>query len=251
MPSTRNKIIQDLKKKLQSDRSVVGLLLAGSSLNSAKVNENSDLDFIVVTTDQGGRFEFYYDKEVWVEIFYEDEGRVEKCFADNDEIMINCFREGRIIIDTRGTLARLKKLAEMLGKTYNLSDYNSKKLKYRFQVMTLKIENAYLEKNLEKMVFLCAYVLPHLIRGVYVVNHKIPPTLSLWYSKELLLKLRGGELVINLFETLRHSSNGDDDETVDKLYKDFAVLNDFLNSEMGGALREWKDKRREQFQTFL
>lgn len=250
MLSTRNKIVQDLKEKLQSDRRVVGLLLVGSSLDDTLVNENSDLDFVVVTTDRGGRFEFYHDKEVWVEIFYEDEGRIEKCFADNDEIMINCFREGRIMIDTRETLARLKKLAKNLGKNYKLSDYNSKKLRYRFQVMTLKIKNAHLERSLEKMVFLCAYVLPHLIRGVYVVNHKIPPTLSLWCSKELLSKLKGGELAISLLETLKHPS-GDGDKAVDRLYKDFTTLNDFLNSEMGGALREWRDERKPLFQTFL
>lgn len=250
MLSTRDKIVQDLKEKLQSDHSVVGLLLVGSSLDDTRVNKNSDLDFVVVTTDRGGRFEFYYNKEVWMEMFYEDEERIEKYFADNDEIMINCFREGRIIIDTRGTLARLKKLAKNLGKNYKLSGYSSKKLRYRFQVVTLKIKNAYLEKNLENMVFLCAYVLPHLIRGVYIVNCKIPPTLSLWYNRDLLSKLRGGELVINLFETLRHSSNGSD-ETVDMLYKDFTALNDFLNSEMGGALREWRGERKPLFQTFL
>lgn len=250
MLSTRDKIVQDLKEKLQPDHSVVGLLLVGSSLDDTRINKNSDLDFIVVTADRGGRFEFYYDNEVWVEIFYEDEERIEKCFADNDEIMINCFREGKIIIDTRGTLARLKKLAENLGKNYKLSDYSSKKLRYRFQVMTLKIKNAYLERSLEKMVFLCAYALPYLIRGVYVINHNIPPTLSLWCSKNLLSKLRGGELAINLLETLKHPLS-DDDKAIDRLYEDFTALNDFLNSEMGGALREWRDERKPLFQTFL
>lgn len=250
MGSIRDKIIDNVKKKFEADNNVIGLVLAGSSSDRSRINKNSDIDFVAITIDSGGRFEFYHDKGIWVEIFYEDEERVRKCFEDNDEIMINCFREGKILIDTLGTLVGLKKLAKELGKNYKLSDYSSKKLRYRFQVMTLKIRNAHLERNLENMVFLCAYVLPHLIRGVYVVNRKIPPTLGLWYSRDLFSTLKGGELVINLFETLRRSSNSSDN-AVNRLYKDFIALNDFLNSEMGGTLREWRDERKALFQTFL
>lgn len=247
MNNLRNEIIKDLKEKFQHDKGVLGLILAGSSSTDCILNKNSDLDFIVITVNQGGRFEFYHKQGIWVEIFYEDEKRIKKCFDDNDEIMINCFKDGKILIDTKDKLAKLKNLAKTIGNEYNLSDYNLKKLKYRFQVMLLKIKNAYLEKDLDKIIFLCMYLFPYLLRGIYIVNHKIPPTLSLWFSKRNLAKLKGGELAINLFKAIIDYSNNN----IDDIYNKFILLNEFLNSQMGGALKEWKDIRKEQHQTFL
>lgn len=248
MDSKRDEIIDNMRKRFEADNNVIGLVLAGSSSDSSRVNKNSDIDFVAVTVDSGGRFEFYHDKEIWVEIFYEDEERVRKCFEDNDEIMINCFKDGRILIDSKGLIKELKELAASIGKDYRLSGYNLKKLKYRFQVMLLKIKNAYLERDLDKLIFLCMYVFPHLIRGLYIVNHKLPPTLCLWYDRDRILKLEGGDLLVDLFESIKDSSNEQD---VDKIYNIFMRLNDFLDSKTGGAFRSWEDKRKKHFQTFL
>jgi len=248
MDSIRNKIINNVKKKFESNNNVIGLVLAGSSSGYNQINKNSDIDFIAVTVDSGGRFEFYHDKGIWVEIFYEDEERVKKCFEDNDEIMINCFKDGRILIDNKGLIKELKKLAINIAKNYRLSDYNLKRLKYRFQVMLLKIKNAYLERDLDKLIFSCMYVFPHLIRGLYIINHKIPPTLCLWYDKNRISKLEGGDLLVSLFELIRNSSGK---QNIDEIYNIFMRLNNFLDSKTGGAFKEWKDKRKEHFQTFL
>jgi len=248
MDNIRDKIIQNVKKKFKADSNVIGLVLAGSSSDNNGINKNSDIDFIVITISPGGQFEFYYDKGMWVEIFYEDEERIKKCFKDNDEIMINCLKDGRILIDDRGLIKELKESAVKIAKDYNLSDYNLKRLKYRFQVMLLKIKNAYLEKDLDKLIFLCMYVFPHLIRGVYIINHKIPPTLGLWYDKDRISKLEGGELLVNLFEAIGNSNSKQD---VDGIYDIFMRLNNLLDSKTGGAFKDWKDKRKKQFQTFL
>lgn len=248
MNSIRDEIIQDTKRKFQADSNIIGLILGGSSSGHSQIRKNSDIDFVVVATKQRRGFEFYYDRGIWVEIFYEDEERIKKCFEDNDEIMINCFKDGRILIDTKRRLAKLKNLAEDITKDYKICDYNLKKLKYRFQVMLLKIKNAYLEKDIEKLTFLCMYVFPYLIRGIYIINHKIPPTLCLWYDRDKLLKLEGGDLLVNLSETIRSSSVN---QNIDKIYNDFMQLKNFLDSKTGGALEGWKDKRKEHFQTFL
>ncbi len=248
MGSIRDEIINDIKKKFESNNSVIGLVLAGSSSRRSQINKNSDIDFIAVTIKSGGRFKFYHNKGIWVEIFYEDEERVKKCFKDNDEIMINCFKDGNILIDNKGLVKELKELAINIAKDYKLSDYNLKRLKYRFQVMLLKIKNAYLEKDLDKLIFLCMYVFPHLIRGLYIINHKIPPTLCLWYNKNRILKLEGGDLLVSLFELIRNSSGKQD---IDEIYNIFMRLNNFLDSKTGGIFKGWEDKRKNHFQTFL
>jgi len=248
MGNKRDEIIDNIRKRFEADNSVVGLILAGSSSDSSRVNKNSDIDFVAVTVNSGGRFEFYHEQRIWVEIFYEDEERVKKCFEDNDEIMINCFKDGRILIDSNGLIKELKESAINIAKDYNLSDYNLKKLKYRFQVMLLKIKNAYLERSMDKLIFLCMYVFPHLIRGLYIVNYKVPPTLCLWYDRDRILELEGGNLLVDLFESIKGSSSEQD---IDKIYNAFMQLNDFLDSKTGGAFKDWKDKRKEHFQTFL
>jgi len=248
MDNIRDEIIQNVKEKFEADSNVIGLVLAGSSFNNSGINKNSDIDFVVVTISPGGQFEFYHDKGIWVEIFYEDEERIKKCFEDNDEIMINCFKDGRILIDNKGLLGELKKSAMDIVEDYEISDYNLKRLKYRLQVILLKIKNAYLKKDLDKLIFLCMYVFPHLIRGLYIINHKIPPTLGLWYDRDRILKLEGGDLLVNLFEAIKNSSSKQD---IDEIYNIFMQLNNLLDSKTGGAFKGWKDKRKEHFQTFL
>lgn len=247
MINPRDKIIKALKAKFLKKKEVIGLVLAGSSSSGYILNKNSDLDFIVVTSNEGGSFEFFHDKNIWVEIFYEDEERIKKCFDDNDEIMINCFKDGEILIDNDKKLVKLKKLAKTIESGYKLSDYNLMRLKYRLQVMLLKIKNAYLEKKLDKIIFLCIYVFPHLLRGIYIINRRTPPTLSLWYDEKDISKLEGGELAVNLFKVMVSSSN----DNIDDIYNKFILLHNFLNNEMGGAIEAWKDTRRVHYQTFI
>jgi len=248
MKNIRDKIIQDLVKKFQFNQNVIGVLLAGSSSNSLNLNPNSDIDFIVVLSGTGAGFEFYENKGLWVEIFYENELRIRKCLKDNDEIMINCFRDGRILIDNKKILHGLKKIAISLGIKYKLSNYNLYKLRYRFKVILLKVKKAYTEEDSEKLLFLCIYAFPYLLRGIYVVNSIIPPTLNSWYDEKRLLGLDGGELIINLFKMIKSYHK---DIKIHKLYKSFITVNAFLETKMGGVLKNWRNERREQYQTFL
>jgi hypothetical protein len=66
--------------------------------------------------------------------------------------------------------------------------------------------------------FLCMYVFPHLIRGLYIVNHKVPPTLCLWYDRDMILKLEAGDLLVDLFESIKGSPSEQD---IDKIYNIF------------------------------
>lgn len=169
-------IFYNLVPEFQKDRSIDGVLLNGS-VAVGTATELSDLDIIVLC--QKDEFVSKVIDGVSVEIHYITfNNALEK--LKNNPMEVYKYLDAKIEYDN-GKLQEILFYAESIYENYYISEKKRQEITYWLKSTKLKLESAFLNKDIILISYLTATNTWMVLEGIWAVNQKpVPPSGSLY-----------------------------------------------------------------------
>ncbi|MBO1583107.1 nucleotidyltransferase domain-containing protein [Bacillus sp. XF8] len=192
------KLVRTILNDCSSKDEIIGLMLIGS-VARGDAYPDSDLDlYILLENGQNKKFHSEIRDNILIEYKYADFNQIQLNF-NNNPMELYSFLEGKILIDNKGFLKKLKEIAKNKYKNYCISENKIKGISHWLNSSLIKI-NAALKVNDElKASYIVNTSTWVMLEGIWALNNKpIPPAGSvLVHIKSLSKRLTNLDDLLN------------------------------------------------------